>query len=203
MHSSVWKNVLSLSWCRASENNILRSCSKTLRSGNDTWDSINTTHWFSRHFATFFARKVWFISFPYKSFQQIGSDVTQATLPCIQDYNTGVKVRSSTSDSFVLFNFLSYSDRNGCLCTATLATQRGGVFLLGVPDRVLGGQRNLVPRAIRGLGPTNWPWTIARCDWHNPFGKSLFAIGLFRCVVDNKAVCHAFWRLKSTLVCEL
>ena len=42
---------------------------------------MNTTHWFSRHFATFFARKVWFISFPYKSFQQIGSDVTQATRP--------------------------------------------------------------------------------------------------------------------------
>ena len=45
---------------------------------------------------------------------------------------------------------------------------------------------NLVPRAIRGLGPTNDPgtgWTIARCDWHNLFGKTLFVIGVFHCVV--------------------
>ena len=34
--------------------------------------------------------------------------------------------------------------------------------------------------------PTNDPgagWTIARCDWHNLFSKTLFVIGLFRCVV--------------------
>ena len=48
------------------------------------------------------------------------------------------------------------------------------------------GTANLLPRAIRGLGPTNDPgagWTIARCDWHNLFSKTLFVIGLFRCVV--------------------
>ena len=44
---------------------------------------------------------------------------------------------------------------------------------------------NLVPRAIRE--PDKWPWCRlnyrARCDWHNMFSKTLFVIGLFRCVV--------------------
>ena len=51
--------------------------------------------------------------------------------------------------------------------------------------------RNVDPRAIRGLGPTNDPgtgWTIAPYDWHDLPSKTLFVIGLFRCVVA--AICR-------------
>ena len=46
------------------------------------------------------------------------------------------------------------------------------------------GESTSSPRP--SASPTNDPgagWTIARCDWHNLFSKTLFVIGLFRCVV--------------------